>query len=581
MSEFGKRLAGNLELNRQQTEGGRRLAAYRQRRNNAQENARLYQSYVAGPSPERLRYHEAVIDAMSQPVLQNERRAEGERGLAYLRAINMQEDVIASYMAEFVDPVPRFISPFEFLSQRKEYAGLSPEMIAGAISGVRNQGIDERQRDFKAETLAHQAANDAMMAVAAHMPGGPAAQLEMETQSEFDQRPGGDPVAFGFSSIGRKNIPNEAESQNLQAKRVFSLLQANVGDRQMEGTFGEYQPASATSQGLRAIGARATLFDPSKTLDESLRPADEYDQIARPDGELAYAVDYYEKGRPDPATGRSPNLFDDQERPNYSHLSNYTTEGFATKMSDPRFPIGYGAQSLSPMKHLADGAGLAAGGRGQELSVIRKLRTDGRRGIMPDSVTDKEAYAALVARDSGSEDKASTYWPSVYTKYFGGDKYPSMLAETVMNTPSELYSDPFNLGVNALQFALPGAGAALTVAKQGRKSLIPALRSAAGGIGRNIADDFGEEMIEAAPAGAALGGAAIMAPRDKIAIMGDVRANDPNYAAKQEAANIDRVYEMTQIADDYDRLTGTDRTKKSPVSRDKHANKGVFARRGE
>ena len=508
------------------------------------------------PSEKRLAYHEAILDAMNQPVLRNPARRKAEAAAEMLRATGVEGGFIARFESQYVDSAPVWITPNEYVSQL-QIDSLDPSMVAGALSGVREGDLESRGRNFKAEVAAQIASTQMLDYLRQHMPGGPLAELEMERQSDFDARPGGDPVAYGFGGLGRKNVPNEAESQNIQARRVFDLFQANVGDRGQEGVYGPYLPASAGSQALRAVGGAFSLFNPANTLDESLQPFDEKAQISQPDGQLAYAVEYYNRGRPDEETGRSPPIYDGS-RHNYSHESPMTVEGFGRRLvTDPKYPLAWGAGYLAPNRHLLDQAGMNSGGRdsGEDMDVIRELRTKGRQGIAPDSVRDLPAYKQLVDADRNAEGNADSWVSSEYARYFG--QYPSMFTEGAMNVPTEMVSDMGNAAVNVVQYGVPAAGIPLKFAAGGSKTLIPSIKSFASGAIRNAGDDLLEEtVIEGGPAALALGGVSMFTPQENISIMGDTKADDPDYEEKQRDANIDRVSRIIDNTRQFKKLTG-------------------------
>lgn len=517
-------------------------------------------------------YHRAVLDALQHSYLPNPAIqasvANAEKALAYMEALGMETEGYRAKFAEATAQLPETVSLYDYVNfaiqndpqfaATKESLGEDPvdiQEVAAHFSGLQQASGQDRMANFKRAKGHTDFANIAMQVAGSHSPEGPDAQDEWMTQSEYDKRPGSHGLlpTLGMGEL-KINTPNEAENANLQSKRIFDLFRASQPN---------YAPASLGSQMTRAVATAADYIPggmmmgvPSAKTGRAMQDAMQIG--GEEDGKLGYAARYYNKGRPD-ASGQMPNL-QGPAGPNYVHADAAGVEGMVDRMySNTNYPIANATAYMSPLRHIGD----RTFGRTPLYSpsdAMVALRMQGRSKVVPDGV-DKEQWKKLVGDADTAESKANS-WVSAKKVDLMGGKYPSAAVENLLNIPQEFYSDPVNAGVNALQVAYPILGAPVMAMRLG---IGPGLLQTAKSIGKKFIGDIGEESVESAPLAGAVKGA--FTPQETVPMMGDVRADDPDYNQKYDEANDLRMGELARLGFDYNQILPDDHPdkKKKPV----------------
>lgn len=489
------------------------------------------------------RYQENVLDALQQPIisaaamrdLANESLADDPRALAVVLPL-------------FEDDSVRY-TPNDYARFSMGSDNWNPEDAVAAFSGQEDGpsflGVELRDEASQQNYMANRqfAVRNLLPVIAQHQKDGQYGQSEMQSQSEYDARleEGGQPKGYGFGSLGGINTPSAAEGQNLQATRVTDLLRAGV------------EPGSGIETGgfMSNTGGASQIFR-GAMHPFSMQGMKEFHQIREGGGKYAYANDYYEKGAPK-EDGSAPDLRDEGGYPNYSSDSAYTPMGAMKRMEDPKYPIGYGYQSLSFFDQPVDIMSRGAKGGDQLKNALVTLRRDGRRGIAPDDV-DKKEYEKLVNREKKSEAAADSYASALYAA-LTGDGYLSPGASAMANAPNEILRSPDNAIINTIQAGVPVAGAGYSAAKQGIKTAVPTFQRMAKSAGENLIGDVVDEaVIEPAAIGAGIQG--MWEPEKNNVMMGDMKGEDVTYKDFQGAES-KRQIELDNILKTFNKITNT------------------------
>lgn len=529
-------------------------------------------------SENKRQYVQAVADSLDQPVISTEAAAEflSDDGVAerypsgfltpkqyFAERVAVQQARIADrvweerYGGRDVNPGAKdaFLARVREQSERKAEANWP--IVGGVLAGT-----------LKTDTQERNAANEIKQVVQMHTPGQMYAAFAPRTQSEQDK----------LDSLGDGRFQvTEDGMQNMKAQRLTDLWSATDDSYSAAGIFPQAARfvggvASPAYNRLSAIFSRG-LVDGMLANDVNRNMPSQFTDMAKmmePDGKLAYAAQMYARG-----AGENTSMYTDDGEAKTLASDPTSMRGIAEMAyKNQDYPLAYGYQAMSPIRNLADSIANTGEGdaRQQKLAELRG-RFNRTTPVVPDGM-DPEVFKRLGTSLNEAEGKLGGYTSATAGPVFAdvynatglnkltGDakrEYASPMFTALLETPGEMVTDPLNLGVNLLGGPVfsgviggmsGGAKGGLSAAgKQFLKSTGSALAKAP----TTIWDDIVDEQVENNAFFGPMGGVQeFISPEATNAMMGDTRADDPEYWKKYFAAGTNTRADLMDIASEYD-----------------------------
>ena len=493
-------------------------------------------------------YARSVLNAMSQPVIQNPSSGEYLSMSEYVK-----QRVRADAMQKLGDtPMTDEVSQ-RVWAAIEERASMAADNVGGVLAGTLRTN-NQYTKDLAAQVRSE---------VTRHAPGGDKALLGHRTQSEEN-------TAQQEYGSGSKHMLTADGQRNHQALAISELLNAQDTN---------YAPDTGLSHTARLIGsvvapAYSMFTSPGgggahgwhlpRTTGEVL---DEDALFRKPDGRLEYAANLYTRSRDQ----SSASVYTPEGRPKYGPYNMQGIDGVvAATQENQTYPMAFGYQNTTvPVSEVA--SNIAAPGYMNNVQALRAA-TKRTTPVIPDGVDPKKVQQ-LSQQLSGATDKLHD-WPSAYygpkkadlvNSVLGGKEMPrsyfSPAEQVLFDLPAELF-DPANLVGSAIAPPLAAVRGGMGAASLGIRSMLKAGAVAGARSVPRAAVTVGDDLFQEGATSAGLlatagdlGNAFI--PKKTNSLMDDINPNTPGFDQKLERNAIDQRMRQQDAAEQYAKMTGT------------------------
>ena len=496
-------------------------------------------------------YARSILNAMSQPVIQNPSSGEylsmSEYVKQRVRADAMQKLGDIQMTDEVRERVQAAI---------EERASMAADNVGGVLAGTLRTN-NQYTKDLAAQVRSE---------VQRHAPGGDKALLGHRTQSEENTAQ----QEYGSES---KHMLTADGQRNHQALAISELLNAQDTN---------YAPDTGLSHTARLIGSVVAPaynmftspggggehgFHLPRTTGEIL---DEDALFRKPDGRLEYAANLYARSRDQ----SSASVYTPEGRPKYEKYNMQGITGVAeATQENTAYPLAgwyQGSLGAASLGELA--SNMAAPGYRNNVAALRAA-TKRTTPVIPDGVA-PEKVQQLSRQLGGATDKLQG-WTSAYAgpkfadaanAVLGGKEVPrtylSKAAEIATELPAEILGDPLNLIGTAMYPPLAAMRGGMGAATSGIRSMLGAGAVAGARSIPKAAVTVRDDLFQEAGTSAGLLSTAgnlgqAFLPQKTNSLMGDINPNTPGFDQQLERNSIEQRMLQQDAAEQYAKMTGT------------------------